>query len=294
MIIEAKEIGDVVRRAFNFEVTKQPLTGPDNTPVDYFGLFRSDNFAQVGRGSVTDSYYVHKSQDVVTLAEAGAQVFDGVADLRCKWKDGHHVVIQPTSEHRQAIFGTEDNIFPRIWIRAGYAGTGSFNASLGVYHDLCRNEMEFKSIEEFHISIKHTSGLPGRMEELLSQFRELRAGWQNMVDLIKHMDAQEVALDEFVLAVYGEPKAGSRIADSNFRKRAGQIMRRVRDERFRSGRPSVPSNLHVSAWEAYNAVQGYEQHDVNRRGDNIDSFDRITRANDSQAVRTAEKLALAA
>ena len=71
-------------------------------------------------------------------------------------------------------------------------------------------------------------------------------------------------------------------------------MRRVRDERFRSGRPSVPSNLHVSAWEAYNAVQGYEQHDVNRRGDNIDSFDRITRANDSQAVRTAEKLALAA
>ena len=52
----------------------------------------------------------------------------------------------------------------------------------------------------------------------------------------------------------------------------------------------------TNAWFAFNAIQGYEQHDAVRRNmSNTQSqnFERVLRASNSH-VRTAEKLALAA
>ena len=48
----------------------------------------------------------------------------------------------------------------------------------------------------------------------------------------------------------------------------------------------------VSAWEAYNAVQGYVQHDAQAKEGFKGDFDRILRASNSQEVKAAEKLAL--
>ena len=50
----------------------------------------------------------------------------------------------------------------------------------------------------------------------------------------------------------------------------------------------------VSAWEAYNAIQGYHQWDAPRREGFRGEFDRILKASESPAVRKAETLALAA
>jgi hypothetical protein len=49
----------------------------------------------------------------------------------------------------------------------------------------------------------------------------------------------------------------------------------------------------VSAWDAFNAVQGYTQHDSIRRG-NPTSFQRAMMAQSNAAVLKAEELALAA
>jgi len=48
----------------------------------------------------------------------------------------------------------------------------------------------------------------------------------------------------------------------------------------------------VSAWEAYNAVQGYVQHDASRKGSPSD-FSRIIGASRDMSVKKAETLALA-
>jgi hypothetical protein len=48
----------------------------------------------------------------------------------------------------------------------------------------------------------------------------------------------------------------------------------------------------VSAWEAYNAIQGYVQHDATRKG-NPSDFARIISAANDQAVKKAESLVLA-
>jgi hypothetical protein len=47
----------------------------------------------------------------------------------------------------------------------------------------------------------------------------------------------------------------------------------------------------VSAWEAYNAIQGYVQHDASRRG-NPSDIDRVILAAADPAVLRAEHLAL--
>jgi hypothetical protein len=48
----------------------------------------------------------------------------------------------------------------------------------------------------------------------------------------------------------------------------------------------------VSAWEAYNAVQGFVQHDAQAKQGFKGSFDRILRASNDANVRKAEKLVL--
>ena len=48
----------------------------------------------------------------------------------------------------------------------------------------------------------------------------------------------------------------------------------------------------VSAWEAYNAIQGYVQHDAQAKTGFKGQFDRILRASKDANVRKAESLVL--
>ena len=47
----------------------------------------------------------------------------------------------------------------------------------------------------------------------------------------------------------------------------------------------------VSSWEAYNAIQGYAQHDASRKR-NPSDFDRILLSMNDKYVKSAEVLAL--
>ena len=75
-------------------------------------------------------------------------------------------------------------------------------------------------------------------------------------------------------------------------------MDRVINERYRTGRPSfvMGTKFTVSAWEAYNAVQGFQQHDATRRKSGtggVTEFDRVILASNDNYVKQAEVLALA-
>ena len=288
------EAGRIVKETFNFDVKPHRLNGPDIVATSWWGLFRDDTWEPVGPRSVSPRYTAHTTDDVVALTEAGCQVFDGIMDLKCYFSDGHHVVLQPSSEYRQAIYGTNDNVFPRGWIQAGYNGT-CFSASLGLHRDLCRNEMMLQSVSQFHVKIKHTRSLRAKMDDLIQQFQGLRAGWSNLVDTIRQMENRQVSMKEFLIDVYGAPEENSGRSRTIHTNRVESIFRRLTRERMRSGRPElarVDGGWMVSAWEAFNAIQGYEQHDASRKG-NPSDFERILKANSSPNVRRAETLALA-
>lgn len=282
------EILSKVRSAFDFSVEKFPLHGPDGLRTPFYGLFRSDNSAVVGN-AVTARYVPHQTDDVLALVEASASAFDGVADCQTYFNEGHYLAIQPSKAQRKAVFGTEDAIYPRIVIRAGYDGK-AFHACMGWWRDLCQNMAIMRQVSGTAVSIRHTSGLRPKMDELIATFGTLRSGWAAVEAAVDTLENRRVNMVEFLRQVYGEPSSDTGRGATMHRNRTEAIFNRLYSERMRAGRPQLAGDFIVTAWEAYNAVQGYVQHDATRHG-SVSGMGRIVMASDDAAVLRAERVA---
>ena len=284
-----------IKEQFSFTVDKFPLFGPDNMPTDQYGLFHSNDGYLPGVKSVSQHYVPHTTDDVVAITEAASEVFDGQISAKCHFNNGHYVALAPTDQTRRDIFNVTngDNVFPRFMVRGGFDGRG-FKAQIGYYRDLCRNLSMLESVEEFSRSIRHTSGLRWQMNDLITTFSQLKNSWASMTELIAAMNQKTVDMREFLEAIYGEPDDdASGRAITTHKKRTKRIMDRLWDELSQTNQTfNAPA---TNAWFAFNAIQGYEQHDAVRRGINTlnQDFERVLRAGNSH-VRSAEKLALAA
>lgn len=296
MQVQSCDIAATVRQRYPFSVDRFPLRGPDGLSTPWFGLFRSDTGQAVGGGSVTNRYEPHTTDDVIALVDAAGAAFDGVASLKCGFSDGHFVIAEPTDRQRLRVFDDGrnggDDVWPRLFISAPYGGSGAFRASVGFYRDVCRNLSRMQSVSGVSVTIRHTSSLRQRMDELIETFGGLRDAWGNMTQVIQQMESRRVNMVEFLRSVYGEPDRDTGRGVTLHRNRTEAIFRRLTSERMRTGRGDMTTGWEVSAWEAYNAVQGYVQHDASRRGHPSD-IDRIILASTDAAVRRAEELALA-
>lgn len=290
------DIAATVRQKYNFSVDRFPLRGPEGLHTPWYGLFRSDSGEAVGSGSVTDRYTPHTTDDVVALVEAASTAFGGTAALRCGFSDGHFVVAEPTREHRLRVFddgrGGGDDIWPRLVISAPYGGAGCFQASVGFYRDACRNLAIMRRVSGVSVRIRHTASLRLKMDELIESFAGLRNGWASLSETVQRMESRRVNMVEFLRTMYGEPDRDTGRSATIHRNRTEAIFRRLTTERMRTGRPDMGTDWEVSAWEAFNAIQGYVQHDATRRG-NPGDLDRIILAASDNAVLRAEELALA-
>ncbi len=297
--IQTSDVSASVRSAFDFSVDKFPLYGPENLPTDQYGLFRSDTGYIKGVKSISSRYVPHSTDDVCALVEAAAGAFDGEIECKTHWREGHYVSVAPTRAERVSIYGTADNIFPRIVIRAGYDGQ-AFTGTMGYFRDACQNLAMMRRVAGTCVKIRHTSGLRAAMDELIETFGQLQEGWEHLVDIARELESREVRMVEFLDQIYGRPTdeqltlaaTGQRVrAVTTHQNRTEAIWNRLNRERVRTGRPQLTDT--VSAWEAYNAIQGYTQHDASRREGFKGEFDRILRASNDSAVRDAEKLVLA-
>ena len=280
---------DAVKSEFDFTVDKFPLSGPDGLKTPLYGLFRSDTMDYVGK-PCSKHYVAHQSDDVLALVESAGEAFEGVGDVQCHFRDGHYVSIAPSKSERRAIYGTSDNIFPRFIVNAGYDGR-AFSAIMGFYRDACSNLAMMRQVEGTSVSIRHGSGLREKMDDLIQTFSVLRESWATLGDVIAELQTREVRMAEFLDEVYGQPNEDSKRAITVHKNRTKSIWTRLNRERFMTQRPTMQDDR-VSAWEAYNAVQGYVQHDATRKGSPSD-FARIIQASNDSAVKKAESLALA-
>lgn len=285
-----QSILETVAAEFSFNVEKFPLSGPDNMRTPFYGLFRSDTMEVVHDKSVSSDYEPHTTDDVLMLVESAQEVF-GECSPRCHFRKGHFVSLAPTKDERIAIYGTRDNIFPRLRISAGYNGT-SFQFDLGWFRDLCRNMSMLKMVRGTSVSFRHNGNLRDNLEQLKGQLTGLREGWETLGETVQRMESSRTSLASFLTSIYGEPTELTGSALTRHTNRTETIMRRVLDEQARSGRPAFNMGSEdVSVWEAYNAVQGYTQHKKSIRGDKT-QFDRELKAIDSPEVKAAERLAL--
>ena len=284
-------IADQVRSAFPFEVVTEPLYTGDGCRTPYVGLHRNDNGKAVSQHSVSRHYVPHTTDDVIALVEACAEAFDGGDGIKVSavFDHGHRVIVAPSRARRQAIFGTADNVFARVIINAGYDGR-AFRASLGTYRDACKNLCILRRVSGITETIRHGGNLRDEMADLIETFGTIAARWDDMALAIREMEDRRVRLNEFIVAMYGEPNENSRRAVTMHRNRTEAIMRRVIRERMQTGRPDIGSDYVVSGWEAYNAIQGYVQHDSRRHG-SPSEVERAVMALASSDVARAENLA---
>ncbi|MCO6043341.1 DUF945 domain-containing protein [Aeoliella sp. ICT_H6.2] len=291
MTTTLENVRQSIAEAFPFEVCKLPLLGPDRERTPHYGLFRSDNSECVGN-ACRRGYTPHTLDDVQALAEAASAGFDAShCGITCSWDGGHHVIIGPTDEHRRAIYGTADNIFPRFILQAGYDGR-AFTASLGLFRDACSNLQWIRTAGQSHsVSLRHTRQLRDRMPGLIETFRGLAARWDGVVSTVERMQAAELDFREFVAAVYPMPEDASRRTVGSYQRRAESIVGRLMRERQRTGRPLGSAHT-ATAWEAFNAIQGYVQHDKSRKG-RLSVAQRAIKALTDADVSRAMELALA-
>ena len=290
MSVVSDSVVDAVKSKFDFTVDKFPLSGPDGLKTPLYGLFRSDTMDYVGK-PCSKHYVAHQSDDVLALVESAGEAFEGVGDVQCHFRDGHYVSITPSRDQRRAIYGTSDNIFPRFIVNAGYDGR-AFSAIMGFYRDACSNLAMMRQIEGTSVSIRHGSGLREKMDDLIQTFSVLRESWATLGDVIAELQTREVRMADFLDQIYEQPAEDSKRGKTVHKNRTEAIFRRLSRERFTTGRGTMDSQFNVSAWEAYNAVQGYVQHDATRKGSPSD-FARIIQASNDSAVKKAESLALA-
>ncbi len=284
---------NTVRESFAFSVDKMPLSGPDGLRTPWYALFRSDTGTVVGNGSVTSKYVPHTTEDVVTLCEAASVAFDGIADVDCYFRDGHYVLIQPSKEQRLAVFGTADNIWPRVMIRAGYDGK-AFKASIGWWRDQCKNMHITRQVRDNTVAIRHNGNLRSRMDELIEQFGQLKNSWASLENLVRTMESNRVNMVNFLDAIYGKPDESSKRAVTEHKNRTEAIFKRLQREIAATGRDPLGDSFEVSGWLAFNAIQGYVQHDTTRKGRNKNSDGAgLILALDNADVQLAEQLALA-
>ena len=292
MQISSQDIAAKVKADFDFNVDKFPLSGPDGLTTPWYALFRSDTSEVVGNGSVTSRYVPHQTDDVLALVDAAGEAFDGKINCTTHFRDWHYVSIQPTDHERLKVYDDQDNVWPRILINAGYDGR-AFQATMGYYRDLCRNLAELKRVEGTTVSIRHTSGLRGHMDSLIATFNTLKESWAGLSDIIMQLHNEEVQMVDFLNEIYPQPETDtSKRGVTVHKDRTEAIFKRLQSERFRSNRPAMGSDYAVSAWEAFNAIQGYVQHDAQSKKGFKSDFDRILRASRDANVRKAESLVM--
>lgn len=286
MTAHTRSIAEKVRSAFP-KVIKAPLTGPDGLKTPWYGLWRMDTYGAVGPGSVSARYQPHTSEDVVALVEAAEAVFGETADVQCGFRHGHFVTLQPSLDREQRLsIYRNDTVFPRLLIHAPYGST--FKASVGLFRIVCSNLYTLKQVEGVSVTIRHSFGLRSRMDELIADFSILGGGWDALTARIKQMDAVRVKVADFLDSIYGQPDEKSSRSLTMHKGRTEAIITRLARERVAADRPM--GSLHeASAWECFNLIQGYVQHEKARKG-KVSQIDRAILADADPDVRRAEAL----
>lgn len=290
MMTTSNSIAETIRNHFDFEVQKLRLNGPDNLRTPFFGLFRSDNGKCVGN-AVRSTYVPHQTEHVASLAEAAQMAFGEECMVSCHWDQGHIISVAPSQEYRVRVYGT-DSVWPRLISRCTYDGNALVN-TLGMYRDRCRNLMLVQAVgSSIYSRIRHSSLMERKLDELADSFREILNSWEGSVNLARQMANRQVRLDEFVRSVYPIPEEATQRQLTNYENRVRAIFRRVQREINQEGR-ALGDNYLVSAWDAFNGVQGYIQHDSRRKGD-VNQFQRALLSLEDNAVQRAFTVATAA
>lgn len=284
------------------ELNQLALTGEIITPErieeindlavnkDNICIYHLQTMKQIGR-PVSAGYELHTVDDMVTLANTAQDVIGENLDMRCSWSDGQIISLAP-SRNAQMQYAIDKTIFKRLFIMGKYGGLSPLCGSAGLYVHECTNMMELASISSARMTIRHTRNLPNRVDELVMKFNRITNSWELSQEHINNMALKTVNLGHYVDDVWNvdrEKLEHTTRADN----RARAIAQRYRNEQPPHFNPTSmhPNHLTVDGFSAFNAVQGYIQHNGI---ENTRNMSRAFKTLDSPRVKRAEQLILEA
>ena len=137
-------------------------------------------------------------------------------------------------------------------------------------------------------SIQHSSNFSNRRDELVEQFEIVAKGWESTVDFLKSMDDRQIRVSALLAELMGDRPDTEGRGQTMFDRKVAKIDSILVRERMKTGKMARPAG-EATAWEAYNAIQGYSQHEKTRKG-NPTLIDRAVIAGGDPEVSKAEKL----
>lgn len=286
------EVDNHLNMVFDFEVRKRALYDGDMQQTPHYGLERTDTRTFLPN-TFKEGYVPHTLDHVKNLVRAYHSAVGGIGDVRCAWDNAHVIILRPPQGHSVVINGY--TVEPMMMLRAGYDATAVVSR-LGLFNYLCMNGLfNLNKDKSMTTSINHNAMLHGRIDELVRSIEGLSHRVQDALDTVRQAVRTQVSLADFIRTVYPINPDASKRTLQNYEDRVEMIIMRLIRERAARGLETPDcfgGNFKTSAFEAYNAVQGYEQHDA-RRKDVRNTTDRMVRAVDNRAVRKAASLAFA-
>lgn len=289
---ELEEVENHLDMVFNFEVRKRVLYDGDMRETPHYGLEKTDTRTFLPH-TFKEGYVPHTLDHVKNLVRAYHAAVGGVGWVQCTWDNAHVVILRPPKGHSVVINGY--TVEPTMMLRAGYDATAVVSR-LGLFNYLCMNGLfNLDRDKSMTTSINHNAMMEGRIEDLVKSIEDLSHRVQDALDTVRTAAQTEVSMADFIRKVYPLNPDASKRTIQNYEDRVEMIIMRLIRERAARGLDTPDcfgGNFMASAFEAYNAVQGYEQHDARRKGVK-NSTDRMVRAVDNRAVRKAASLAFA-
>ena len=281
---------------FPRHIIKQPLFGPNGEETGYYGLF-TETGQPVGRSSVTERYVSHQLHHIRPIISSvlGLPGFRNPI-VEARWKEGHYIRIRPDDNYRREII-KGDSVWPQLDLWFGLGGLPA-RGRLPMQRDACSNLMMVRNSSEINFSIKHTASIETRIATIQDQFYNIVAKWDEVVDHCRHMQGKRINLKELLAEIYPKPETESKKALTNHRDKISAIWSRVMRESHELNlqTPSL-ANPVTTGWMAYNAIQGYRQHDAGRKNEkgmtkDQKEFNRSVSVLEDSTVHRAEELIL--
>jgi len=281
---------------FPRHIIKQPLFGPNGEETGYYGLF-TETGKPVGRGSVTERYIPHQLHHLRPIIKSvlGLPGFHN-PKVKARWKEGHYVRIRPDDKYRREIV-KGDSVWPQLDLWFGLGGLPA-RGRLPLQRDACSNLMMVRNSSEINFSIKHTKSLETRIATIQDQFYDIVAKWDEVVDHCRNMHAKRINLKHLLAEIYPAPKSEAKQSTTKHNDKISAIWSRVMRESHKLNleTPSL-ANPVTTGWMAFNAIQGYRQHDVTRNGEKgmtseQKEFNRSVSVLEDSTVQRAEELIL--
>ena len=279
-------VRDEIQSAFDFKVVKKrfltmddPQLGLSFSESDRYGLYRSDTNAHIPGTAVSNSYSCHQTADIVRPAVAIAELFeDDGLEVRCHWRAGHVGALAPTKEAWKVSITEKDVIQPRAILSAGYNGL-PYTLQVGLLRPLCTNLAVFQSIDTACFKFKHTLKLHERLDGFNQELEQLREGWRATILRCQQYENTRVWLRPVLEETIGRKfdiDAMSNQEIDRYMKTWNGIVNRIRREAEISQRDQqevicphrelvTKRDTQVTAWQAYQGIQGWYQHDAGRQ-----------------------------